>query len=91
VSVDLQRVYVINKIKVYNRTDGWFDQGLPLTLQLSVNGTDFVDIGKLTTTFSQTAPWTIKVANKLGRWVRINGGAGKYLALAELEVFAEPL
>jgi hypothetical protein len=89
VSVDLQTVHVINKVKVYNRGDGWFDDGLPLTVQLSVNGKDFVDVGTKTTTFSQVAPWTLTVAHKPARWVRVRGGAGKYLALSELEVFAD--
>ena len=88
VSVDLLSVYVIKQVKVYNRSDGWFDDGLPLTVQLSVNGNDFVDVATRTATFTPNEPWTVTVAHKPGRWVRVRGGAGKYVALSELQVFA---
>jgi hypothetical protein len=89
VSVDLQSVYLINKVKVYNRGDGWFDDGLPMTIQLSENGKDFVDVGTRTTTFGQLVPWTLEVGHKRARWVRVRGPTGKYLALSELEVFGD--
>lgn len=89
VSVDLQGVYRIKKVKVYNRGDGWFDGGLPMTVQLSENGKDFVDVGTQTSTFGQWVPWTLRVDHKRARWVRVRGGDGKYVALSELEVFGD--
>jgi len=44
----------LGKIKLYNRGDGWFDDALlPLTLELSENGTDFVVVDRRTTSFGQ--------------------------------------
>jgi F5/8 type C domain-containing protein len=88
-SVDLQGVFLIKKVKVYNRGDGWFDDALPVTVQLSLNGKDFVDVGTRTTTFGQLVPWTLKVGHQRARWVRVRGADGKYLALSELEVFGD--
>jgi hypothetical protein len=89
VSVDLQGLYFINTVKVYNRGDGWFEDGLPMTVQLSENGKVFFDVGMTNTTFGQWVPWTIKVGHRRARWVRVRGGDGRYLALSELEVFGD--
>jgi hypothetical protein len=87
VTVDLLGVYLVDAIKVYNRGDGWFDEGLPMTVQLSQNGADFVDVATRTTSFGQLVPWTIEVPRRAARYVRVRGPKGKYVALTELEVF----
>jgi NedA-like, galactose-binding domain len=87
VQVDLLSVYTIDKIKVYNRGDGWLDDCLPLTLQLSENGSTFVDVETRTAAFGQQAPWIAKAKGKRARYVRIRAVRGKYVTLSELEVF----
>jgi hypothetical protein len=91
VQVDLGAVYRLDKVKVYNRGDGYFEDGLPMTLQLSEDGTRFVDVETRTSTFGQTAPWVAKVAGTRARYVRIRGTHGRYVALSELEVFGQAL
>jgi hypothetical protein len=87
VQVDLGEVYRIDKVKVYNRGDGWFDEGLPMTLELSENGVDFTEAETRTKSFGQWIPWTAKVGKKKGRFVRVRGNRGAYVTLSEIEVF----
>jgi hypothetical protein len=86
VQVDLLAVYRIDQVKVYNRGDGWFDDGLPMTLLFSTNGTDFKEVDKRTTSFGQWLPWTYGAHHQTARYIRIAGAPGKYVALSELVV-----
>lgn len=87
VEVDLQALYRIDKVKVYNRGDGWFDNGLPMVLQFSENHVDFIDVATRTTTFSQTKPWIARTGTKVARYVRLRGPRNMYVALSEVEVY----
>ena len=88
VQVDLESVQKLDKILIYNRADGYFDEGLPFTLQTSVDGAIFTDIEKRTTHFSQTEPWVAKLNGVNARYVRIVAAPAKYVTLSEVEVFA---
>jgi hypothetical protein len=88
VQVDLEGVHTLDRIAVYNRGDGYFDEGLPFTLQISVDGATFTDVDKRTTHFSQTDPWVAKLNGASARYVRIFSAPGKYVTLSEVEVFA---
>jgi hypothetical protein len=90
VQVDLLAVYALDKIKIYNRGDAFFDDGLPMTLQVSDNGVTFVDVETRTKLFGQTTPWVAKARGLKARFVRIRGARGKYVTLSELEVFGRP-
>ena len=75
--VDLEAVYELDKVKIYNRGDGFLDDGLPMTLQVSENGVTFVDVETRTTHFTQTSPWVAKPRGRAARYVRIAArGAG---------------
>jgi hypothetical protein len=87
VQVDLGEVRSIDEIKVYNRGDGYFDDGLPMTLKLSEDGTSFTDLETRTTPFAQSAPWVAKAGGRKARYVRVVGATGKYVTLSELEVY----
>ncbi|HVU49735.1 MAG TPA: discoidin domain-containing protein [Polyangia bacterium] len=89
VQVDLESVYAIDKIDIYNRGDGYFDEGLPFVLQLSEDGVTFTDIDRRTTTFTQTTPWVVNAGGRRARYVRVAGAPGKYVSLSELEVYAK--
>ncbi len=90
VQVDLQDVYRISKVKIYNRGDGWFDEGLPLTLTFSENGVDFVEVDKRTKSFGQWVPWTFDAGGKKARYIRVHGFKGNgYVTLSELEAFGK--
>jgi hypothetical protein len=87
VQVDLLGVHKIRKVKIYNRGVGWFDDGLPMTLQVSENGVVFTDVETRRTSFSQKSPWIAKVGGKRARYIRVRGTPGKYVTLSELEAF----
>jgi hypothetical protein len=91
VQVDLLAMYEIDEVKVYNRGDGFFDEGLPMTLQVSDDGVRFVDVETRTRPFAQSAPWVAKLHGVKGRVVRVRGARGKYVALSELEVFGHAM
>lgn len=89
VQVDLERRYVVDKVKVYNRGDTppTFDAGLPMRLQCSEDGRAFVDIETRHASFSQADPWIARLHGRTCRYVRIHGARGAYVALSEVEVF----
>jgi hypothetical protein len=87
VQVDLESVRSIDHVSVYNRGDGYFDEGLPFTLQTSEDGVTFTDLDKRTTSFSQSAPWVAKADGRKARYVRVNSAPGKYVTLSEIEVY----
>jgi len=87
VMVDLQSVHRIDRIKIFNRNDGYFDEGLPFALELSENGTDFVEVERRTRPFSRFRPWTYEGDGKSARYVRVRKIGRGYVALGELEVF----
>jgi hypothetical protein len=89
--VDLQGVYAVEKVKIYNRGDAYFDDGLPMTLQLSEDGVRFIDVETRTKSFAQDAPWVAKLHGTPARYVRVRGARGKYVALSELEVFGHAI
>jgi hypothetical protein len=88
VQVDLGAIRRIDRVKIYNRGDGYLDDGLPLTLQLSENGVHFIDVDTRTASFTQVRPWVFKAQGSSARYVRVKAARGKYVALSELEVFA---
>ena len=85
VMVELDGVHAIDTVKVYNRGDGWFDEGLPMTLELSEDGRTFAAVDTRTTHFSSTAPWVFQAGGRRARAVRIRSAT--YISLAELEVY----
>jgi hypothetical protein len=89
VEVDLSDVYRIDEIDIYNRGDGWFDEGLPMMLLLSENGDDFVLVETRTQTFGQSSPWTYLGHGHRARYIRVKGAPGKFVALSELEAFGK--
>jgi len=52
VMVDLGTMQKLGKVKIYNRGDGWFDEVLPLTLELSSDGASFTEVERLTTPYA---------------------------------------
>jgi hypothetical protein len=93
VMVDLLRVFSIRKVKIYNRGDGWFDEGLPFVLELSENGKDFVEVSRRADSFSQAEPWvytgsgTGSGTGPRARYVRVRAPHLAYVALSEVEVY----
>ena len=85
VTVDLQKVYRLSSIKLYNRADAYFSDGLPYTLELSEDGTHFTTMAQRVLPFSATSPWQQPLAGARARYVRIR--SANYVAFTEIEVF----
>jgi hypothetical protein len=87
ISIDLQAIFKISTVRVYNRVDGWFDDNLPLVLQISVDGTRWEDVGRRDTTFGHAPPWTVDLPRRPARFVRVHGDGPMAIVLTEIEVF----
>ncbi len=88
-AVDLQHVFRLTTIKVYNRVDGWFDEDLPLIVQISVDGLHFSDVARRDTSFGHSPPWIVHLDHEKARFVRVRAVNKTVLALSELEVFGD--
>ena len=82
--VDLEDVHPLSTIKVFNRADGWFDEGLPLRLELSEDGQQWKEVERRPTHFSATDPWVVKPHGASARYVRV--ASDNYVALTEMEI-----
>ena len=89
VVVDLGRPQWVGRVKVYNRSDGWFDEGLPFTLEFSDDGVTFTEVDTRSTSFSQTEPWVYLGRPRQTRYLRVKGKMGGYVVLSELEAYAK--
>lgn len=89
VVIDLQARYWIDTVRVYNRVDGWYDDSLPLVVELSQDGTKWDEIGRRETHFDASPPWVIDGRGKPAQFVRVRVARKSYLALSEVEVFGK--
>jgi hypothetical protein len=89
VVIDLQGDYVIDRIAVYNRSDGWWDECLPLVVELSRDGTTYTEIGRRDEVFGFNDPWTIVAPGRTARTVRLRLARHGFLALGRVEIFGK--
>jgi hypothetical protein len=87
IEIDLQGDFAINRIDVYNRTDGWWDECLPLVVELSQDGKSYTQIGRRDEHFGSDIPWTVEGSGRIARYVRFSLLRRNYLALGRVEVF----
>ncbi len=85
VMVDLGEVYAIERVRVVNRQDGWFDDILPVAMEISEDGAQFANVGRKDEHFET---WTVELAGRRGRFVRLIKPDHGYIAINELEVYA---
>ena len=91
VIVDLQKSHPLTKIKIYGRGDCcWGIYDLPAVLELSEDGTVYTEVGRRTTAFSASDPWTVSTGGRPARYVKIRSDSGeaREFVLNEIEVFA---
>jgi hypothetical protein len=87
VMVDLETTRHVKTVKVYNRRDGYFDEGLPLFLELSEDGVSFREVSRKDGHFEPDPPWTVPIGQST-RFIRVRSGRPQGLvALNEIEVF----
>lgn len=87
VMVDLQASHRIRTVKVYNRGDGWFDEGLPLELEFSDDGVAWREVALRNEHFDQHPPWRVDAGERSARYVRLRVAGRGIVSLSELEVF----
>ncbi|MGA2448845.1 MAG: discoidin domain-containing protein [Polyangiaceae bacterium] len=87
IEIDLQGEFTIDRIEVYNRTDGWWDECLPLLVELSEDGKSYTQIGRREERFGADIPWTVAGSGRPARYVRFSLARRNYLALGRVEVF----
>lgn len=90
VVIDLQGIYWIDTIKVHNRVEGWFDDCLPLVVELSRDGTKWDEIARRDRHFDANPPWVVEGGGRGARYVRLRVARHGYLALSEVEVYGKP-
>jgi hypothetical protein len=89
--VDLLGEYKIDRVEVYNRADGWWDDCLPLVIEVSRDGTSYTELGRRDTHFGFDEPWVTPGGGKVARFVRARVARRSYLALGRLAVFGKKL
>jgi hypothetical protein len=89
VVIDLVDTFRIQSVNVYNRVDGAYDDCLPLVLELSSDGANYVEVARRDQHFGADPPWTIRGGGRLARYVRLRVARRGYLALSEVEVFGK--
>jgi hypothetical protein len=89
VVVDLEGPYSIDRVNVHNRVDGWFDDCLPLVVEVSLDGTHYDEIGRREQHFDANPPWVVEGRGRPARFVRVRVAKHSYLALSEVEVFGK--
>jgi hypothetical protein len=86
-SIDLGKRYALTSVKVYGRGDGYYDQSIPLALEVSDDGTTYRQIAERAEPFSASDPWVIKPAGVVTQYVRLHTLRKSYLVLGEVEVY----
>lgn len=86
VTVDLDKSYDITRIRVFNRGDGWYDESLPLALEISEDNVTFQELSRRTSHFDV---WTTDPPSGThARFVRVIKLTPGYVALNEIEIYS---
>jgi hypothetical protein len=85
-TIDLGRPHLIDRIKVFGRGDGYYDQSIPLALEVSDDGTTFQQIALRSDPFSEYDPWVVKPGAIVTRHLRLKTMRRSYLVIGEVEV-----
>jgi hypothetical protein len=88
--IDLQGDFTVDKVVVYNRVDGWFDDSLPLVVEVSVDGVHYDEVGRREQHFDADPPWVLPAQGRVAHFVRLRVARHSYLTLSEVEVIGRP-
>jgi hypothetical protein len=89
VVIDLMGEFAVDHVNVYNRSDGWWNDCLPLVLEFSRDGRTFTEIARRTEYFGYRDPWVVPAGERWARFVRLRVAHKGYLALGLVEVFGK--
>ena len=84
VLIDLGEEHTIDHVVVINRGDGWFDDSLPLQVELSDDANRFERIGLRSEHFVR---WSVPAGERRARFVRVSKPERGYIAMNAIEVF----
>ena len=84
VVIDLGASRRFDKIVVFNRADCCQERAIPLSVDVSDDGTTFRNIANRYAIFEE---WTVKGLHEKGRYVRFQLKATQYFHLAEVEIY----
>jgi hypothetical protein len=89
VVIDLEGIYWVDTIKVHNRVDGWFDDCLPLVVEISRDGNKWDEVARRDRHFDANPPWVVEAGGRGARFVRLRVPRHASLALSEVEVYGK--
>jgi hypothetical protein len=87
IAVDLEKVYTLTSIRLYNRGDGWFADSLPMGVDVSEDGVTYHELAKRGAGDVFTV-WTIDCPGTRARFVRMTKLVPGYVALNEIEIYS---
>jgi hypothetical protein len=87
VVIDLLGDHAIGRIAVTNRADGWWDDCLPLVVELSRDDKTYTELARRESHFGFETPWVIEASGRMARYVRVRVARRSYLALGRVEIF----
>ncbi|HEY5240501.1 MAG TPA: discoidin domain-containing protein [Polyangiaceae bacterium] len=90
VVIDLLSEHAIERIVIHNRADGWWDDCLPLVVELSRDDRTYTELARRDTHFGFDTPWVVQASGRMARFVRIRVARRSYLALGRVEIFGDP-
>lgn len=87
VEVDLETIHAVERVVVYHRADGYQDESLPLSLQVSEDGQTWQDVSLRSDRFTHASPWETALGGRRARLVRVTKPSPGYIALGEIVVY----
>ncbi len=87
IAVDLGVVQHVSRVMIYNRTDGLYQEALPLALEFSEDGIEYRVVDRRTERFTGSDPWVFRSRNESTRFVRVHGRPDGYVVVTEIEIF----
>ena len=87
VMVDLGKVRRVREVRVFNRGDGWQNEGVPIILEVSSDSRVWTPVEERTTPYLQAQPWIIKVQVPAVRYLRLRRPMRGVIAISEIEAY----
>ena len=84
VLIDLGKVKKLDKIVVYNRSDGYEERAVPIKIEISSDNQSWKQIAERKESFDK---WTVKGLRAEGRFLRLKNTPPNFFPLAEVEAY----
>ncbi|MBN2192544.1 MAG: discoidin domain-containing protein [Polyangiaceae bacterium] len=89
VVVDLGGTHRLREVVVYHRNDGYWDEILPVGLELSEDGATWRRVAERTARFTASHPWSQPLTDEPARYVRLARAERGYIAVNEIEAYGD--